>query len=292
MPPLEKIATFAIALDKVSRFYVDYHREISLARLDGFDFETAWRVVSDRFPADPTLAKAMWKSVTLHNKKGSSVPSVEEWNRFEAEWRLAMLRVPEILSSSEQYSQLFDQIPQAFREKIKGKEVKKDSLNPLFGVQGILGHSPNQIICFLRDLPGMPAIWLDESFARDGQVVVSVDKENASLFHRLSSSLRFPGGEQTRVTRRSHETSVDEIFSIVREDLELKELCRRGTLKNERQAENTVAFLQGASQQHPYAEDIADLGLAPPGIRYRGTFGIHCPSQQHPLSPEWFSDPT
>jgi hypothetical protein len=111
MPPLEKIATFASALDKVSRFYVDYHREISLARGDQFDFETAWRVVSDRFPPDPTLAKAMWKSVTLHNKKGSSVPSVEEWNRFEAEWRLALLRVPEILSSSEQYVHRTPQTP-------------------------------------------------------------------------------------------------------------------------------------------------------------------------------------
>jgi hypothetical protein len=110
----------------------------------------------------------------------------------------------------------------------------------------------------------MPYIRLDDSFARDGQVVVAVGKEEADLFCDLVSAIHFPGGERLRVNRRHHETSVDEIFSVVRDSLGVKEACKKGTLKNERQAVHAVALLQSAPKKDFYADEYESLGFPPP----------------------------
>jgi hypothetical protein len=122
------------------------------------------------------------------------MPTLEEWDIFEAEWLKNRDRIPEIVSQSEQYAQLWEHVPMACREVIRQREFDKDRKHHLFLIQGLIGRGAKDTIKLLRSIEGLPEIQQDQYYARDGLTVISVRADDSHRFVSLTKNLRPSSG--------------------------------------------------------------------------------------------------
>jgi hypothetical protein len=224
MNDVVKITYFAQCLDKSSQAQIQLLRETGENKGQPLKYDQIFDTISKRFEPNSQVMKALWSSVTVKNPRGSSHPSVHDWDDFKIQWESALQKVPERVPLKEQYDHLMGQVPGWIARSIRNKESAKVAKFPCFKVEGFFGQTPKQILHFLRESFEMPELQLIPSLANKNISVISMPKTDENEFEIIAHDLRLNDGTKIKFFRQPFTpTPIADIFDEVRQRIEIED---------------------------------------------------------------------
>jgi hypothetical protein len=246
MNDAEKITRFGQCLDSFSQKLIRHHQELGKEEGRPATYDQIFKLISETFEPKTPVMKSLWQSVKVRNPKGSSLPTLEDWDDFEIRWKCALGKIPEVVSTKEQYELLITEIPGHLYQKLREKECMHAIRHPLYLIQGVCGKTPKQILIYLQQVLKMPQLHLDNYLARENIVMIRLDKGDEDEFKSRMHNHRLPSGERVRAIRQEYSpTPITEIFAYVRMRIGAQESTKFEGAKGIRRAEREVAMIQG-----------------------------------------------